>query len=51
LRWAEVDWADSRNIVHSPKTEPHPGKDHRAIPLFPELLPSLRECFERAGPG
>lgn len=31
--------------VQSPKTEHHPGKESRALPLFPELLPYLNESY------
>ena len=46
LRWTDIDWARSRMIVHSPKTEHHHGKDMRIIPLYPELLPHLQEAFD-----
>jgi integrase len=51
LRWADVDWERSRITVHSPKTEHHSGHESRQVPLFPELLPFLREAFEQAEPG
>jgi hypothetical protein len=51
LRWVDVDWERGRFIVHSPKTEHHPGRDRRAVPLFPELLPYLRDGFEQAPEG
>ena len=51
LRWCDVDWESSRITVHSPKTEHHQGRESREIPLFPELLPYLREAFEQAEPG
>ncbi len=41
LRWQDVDWEAERIRVPSPKTEHHPGKESRAIPLFPELRPYL----------
>lgn len=37
--------------VRSPKTEPYEGKASRLVPIFPELLPHLREAFEAAEPG
>ena len=37
LKWADVDWEHGRFRVHSPKTEHHPGKEVREVPLFPEL--------------
>jgi integrase len=51
LKWADIDWEHSRFTVHSPKTEHHEGKGSRQVPIFPELLPHLRECFEKAVPG
>jgi len=51
LRWRDIDWAGGRFTVHSPKTEHHPGGASRQVPLFPELLPHLREVFEQAEPG
>lgn len=41
LRWSDIDWTASRIVVRSPKTEHHEGKEHRVIPLFPELRPYL----------
>jgi hypothetical protein len=43
--------AKSRLRVTSPKTEGYEGGDHRDIPIFPELLPYLREAFEQAEEG
>lgn len=51
LRWGDVDWANSRMTVRSPKTEHYEGKASRRVPIFPELLPHLREAFELAEPG
>ena len=51
LTWDDIHWAEGRFTVHSPKTEHHPGKESRQVPLFPELLPHLREAFEQAKPG
>ncbi len=51
LRWGDIDWANNRITVHSPKTEHHAGKDQRIIPLFPELLPHLQESFDHAVEG
>jgi len=47
LRWQDIDWKASRIVVQSPKTEHHEGKGSREIPLFPELLPVLKEAFEQ----
>jgi len=51
LRWSDVDWDKACITVHSPKTEHHEGGESRLIPLFPELLPLLRDSFEQAEPG
>ena len=51
LKWEDIDWAKGRMLVKSPKTEHHIGHDSRLVPLFPELLPYLREVFEQAEPG
>ncbi len=51
LTWQDIDWEHERITVHSPKTEHHPGKDIRVIPLFPELRPILEEAFEAAPEG
>ncbi len=51
LQWTDVDWERGRITVHSPKTEHHPGKDSRTIPLFPELRPFLEEAFDLAPEG
>jgi len=51
LRWGDVDWARGRFLVHSPKTEHHAGGGTRWVPIFPELLPYLREVYEAAEPG
>jgi len=51
LRWGDVLWSENRFIVTSPKTARHPGGASRQVPLFPELLPYLREAFEQAAPG
>jgi integrase len=51
LRWEDIDWQGERIVVQSPKTEHHPGKGNRTIPLFPELLPILLEAKENAEAG
>jgi len=51
LGWQDIDWDRERITVHSPKTEHHPGKDTRVIPLFPELRPILQEACEAAPVG
>ena len=51
MMWQDVDWAGGRMMIRSPKTAHHPGGESRIVPLFPELLPYLREVFEQAEPG
>lgn len=51
LRWQDVNWAESRILIHAPKTARHEGKGSRWIPMFPELVGPLQECFEQAEPG
>jgi len=48
LLWSEVDWARSRFLVHSPKTERHHGGASRWVPIFPELRPYLEDAREVA---
>ncbi|MBK9121481.1 MAG: tyrosine-type recombinase/integrase [Phycisphaerales bacterium] len=51
LKWEDIDFAASKMMVHSPKTEHHAGKAFRLVPLFPELLPILEDLHELAEPG
>jgi integrase len=51
LEWVDVDWQRGRFRAHSPKTEHHPGKASRVIPLFPELRAILEEAWELAPEG
>ena len=51
LKWTDILWDEGRMVVHSPKTEHHPGKESRIVPLFPELADQLRESFELAHTG
>lgn len=51
LRWADVDWDVGCMLVRSCKTEAHEGGESRYCPLFPELVPYLREAFEQASEG
>jgi len=51
LTWGDINWEKGRMLVRSPKTAHHAGHDSRLVPLFPELLPYLREVFEAAEPG
>ena len=51
LRWADIHWDQGRFTVTSSKMEHHEGHETRQVPIFPELLPHLREAFEQAEPG
>lgn len=51
LKWGDINWAENRFRVHSPKTEHHHGGASRVVPIFPELRPYLEERFEEAEPG
>ncbi len=45
LKWDEINWEQSRFLVRKHKTK------SRVVPIFPELLPHLRDCYELAKPG
>jgi hypothetical protein len=47
LRWSDINFGTGRMIVRSPKTEKQ-GKASREVPIFPELLPWLREAFDQS---
>jgi integrase len=49
LCWGDIDFANGRMTVHSPKTAHHEGKESRLVPLFPELLEYLEDARELAG--
>ena len=51
LRWSDVNWAENKITVRSPKTEHHEGQESRVIPLFPELVPLLNAAWDEAEPG
>ncbi len=51
LRWQGIDWVRERMIVTSPKTEHHPGKGSRVVPLFPEVRAVLEAAFDAAPEG
>jgi integrase len=50
LRWSDVLWDQNRIVMPSPKTAKQ-GKPSRTVPLFPELLPVLREWSENSPDG
>jgi integrase len=51
VTWADVDWEKGRLRVTSPKTEHHEGKDHREMPLFPELRAELQAAWTPESSG
>jgi integrase len=51
ITWADIDWDKSRIRVTSPKTEHHAGKDHRELPLFPELRTELQAAWTSESSG
>ncbi|MGJ8635584.1 MAG: tyrosine-type recombinase/integrase [Phycisphaerales bacterium] len=51
VQWGDVNWAENRMRVRSPKTERHIGKAERIIPLFPELRAVLMDAYELAPAG
>ncbi len=51
LKWPDIDWERNRFTVHASKTEHHADGGIRIAPIFPELLPHMREVFEAAEPG
>ncbi|MSR32294.1 MAG: hypothetical protein EXR99_12390 [Gemmataceae bacterium] len=51
LKWSQVHWDKRTILVPSCKTEHHPGKGFRLIPLFPELVAPLRLLEEIAPEG
>lgn len=48
LRWSDIDWANNRMTVHSPKTEHHEGQATRITPLFAELRTYLEDLHDIA---
>jgi len=51
LKWPDVDWAQNRFWVPSPKTEHHEGHEGRWVPIFAELRLHLEKAFDSAKPG
>ena len=51
LKWADIDWNQKKMVVHSPKTEHHPGKGVRIIPFFPRIQECLLEAQKEAPAG
>jgi len=51
LTWADVDWAEGRLTVRSPKTARHDGHAVRSVPICPQLRVILEEAFATAPDG
>ena len=51
LCWREIHWDQGRFTVKSPKTEHHRGQETREVPLFPELIPFLKDVFLEVADG
>jgi integrase len=51
LTWSDVNWAESRLLIHSSKTEHHAGKGTRVVPIFRQLRPYLEQVWDQAEPG
>jgi len=51
LQWKDIDWNKGRMIIHSPKTKKSKTKGIRTVPLWPQIMPHLREVFEQALPN
>jgi integrase len=47
LKWSDIDWANSKMTVPSPKTE-HQHKPYRIVPICPELRPHLEDAHALA---
>lgn len=50
MKWSDIHWSRGRMIVRSAKTAKQ-GKASREVPIFPEILPRLREAYEQAVEG
>ncbi|WP_391580980.1 tyrosine-type recombinase/integrase [Bythopirellula polymerisocia] len=48
LKWGDINWAEGRIAVRSPKTEHHAGHESRVIPMFAELEPYFEKAWEQA---
>ncbi len=51
LKWSDVDWANSRLVITSPKTKRHKGGGKRVCPIFPEVQQALQEAWDAAPEG
>ena len=51
LTWRDVNFAEKRFIVRSPKTHHHADGGIRVVPMFTELAPLFQAVFDAATPG
>lgn len=51
LRWIDIDWDESKIVIHSPKGKRYAHRITRTIPLFPRLKQSLTQAYESATEG
>ena len=51
LKWSDIDWENSRFVVHEKKVEHHPGRGIRVVPIFAELRPHLERAYAEREPG
>jgi len=51
LTWDDVNWAEDRLHVTSPKTKRHEGHKSRTVPIFPELKKYLDEAWAAVEDG
>lgn len=47
LKWDDIDWKRGRMTVRATKTEHHPDKGIRVVPIFSELRPYLQTVFDQ----
>ncbi|HBB74755.1 MAG TPA: hypothetical protein DC048_09945 [Planctomycetaceae bacterium] len=51
LKWADIDWENSRFTVRQKKLEHHPGRATRTVPIFAELRTHLERAFRERAAG
>jgi integrase len=51
LKWSDVNGAEHKMLVASPKLEHHAGGGQRWVPIFKELQPILDAAFHQAAKG
>ncbi len=51
LKWGHINFERAKMLIHSPKTERHPGHDRRFVPIVPALLALLETAHLDAAEG